>query len=145
MGLAQVVRTKFWLASGPPLLVTLGLIALSCRMLQIAFDGLVYFGGIIVNDACPHGLAIGLGALYPNLRDDNPAKIVSGFGGTLCPGPEFSLHCRLGHAAGHGFAVGLARGNVGRLDTGGLGGLRRAVHGGGLDALPPGGTTGGRI
>lgn len=28
-------------------------------------------------------MAVGLGALYPNLREDNPSKIVSGFGGTL--------------------------------------------------------------
>ena len=27
---------------------------------------------------------VGLGALFPNLREDNPSKIVSGFGGTLC-------------------------------------------------------------
>ena len=31
-----------------------------------------------------NGLAIGLGALYPNLKEANPNKIVSGFGGTLC-------------------------------------------------------------
>jgi len=29
------------------------------------------------------GLAVGLGALYPNFSEDNPSKIVSGFGGTL--------------------------------------------------------------
>jgi len=29
------------------------------------------------------GLAVGLSALYPNLRETSPAKIVSGFGGTL--------------------------------------------------------------
>jgi len=28
-------------------------------------------------------LAVGIGALFPNLREDNPSKIVSGFGGTL--------------------------------------------------------------
>ncbi len=27
---------------------------------------------------------MGLGALFPNFKDDNPSKIVSGFGGTLC-------------------------------------------------------------
>ena len=31
-----------------------------------------------------NGLAIGLGVLYPNLKEANPGKIVSGFGGTLC-------------------------------------------------------------
>ncbi|HEX7899786.1 MAG TPA: hypothetical protein VF950_18600 [Planctomycetota bacterium] len=29
------------------------------------------------------GLSVGLGALYPNFSEDNPSKIVSGFGGTL--------------------------------------------------------------
>jgi ABC-2 type transport system permease protein len=29
------------------------------------------------------GLAVGLGALYPNFLEDNPARIVSGMGGTL--------------------------------------------------------------
>jgi len=29
------------------------------------------------------GLAVGLGAIYPNFTEDNPSKIVSGFGGTL--------------------------------------------------------------
>ena len=27
---------------------------------------------------------MGLGALFPNFKEDNPCKIVSGFGGTLC-------------------------------------------------------------
>ena len=31
-----------------------------------------------------NGLAIGLGALYPNFKEENPSKIVSGFGGTFC-------------------------------------------------------------
>ena len=29
------------------------------------------------------GMGVGLGALFPNLREQNPSKIVSGFGGTL--------------------------------------------------------------
>jgi len=31
-----------------------------------------------------NGLATGLGVLYPNFREENPSKIVSGFGGTFC-------------------------------------------------------------
>jgi len=27
---------------------------------------------------------VGLGVLYPNFRETNPSKIVSGFGGTFC-------------------------------------------------------------
>ena len=30
------------------------------------------------------GLSVGLGVLYPNMKETNPGKIVSGFGGTLC-------------------------------------------------------------
>ena len=29
------------------------------------------------------GLSVGLGAVYPNFGEDNPSKIISGFGGTL--------------------------------------------------------------
>ncbi len=31
-----------------------------------------------------NGLATGLGVLFPNVKETNPNKIVSGFGGTLC-------------------------------------------------------------
>jgi ABC-2 type transport system permease protein len=30
------------------------------------------------------GIAVGMGAVFPNYREESPAKIVSGFGGTLC-------------------------------------------------------------
>ena len=39
---------------------------------------------IAVMSASLCGLAVGLGALFPNFKEDNPSKIVSGFGGTLC-------------------------------------------------------------
>ena len=31
-----------------------------------------------------NGLAMGMGVMYPDLKEDNPSKIVSGFGGTFC-------------------------------------------------------------
>ena len=31
-----------------------------------------------------NSIAISLGTIFPNVRETNPAKIVSGFGGTLC-------------------------------------------------------------
>ena len=40
------------------------------------------------------GLAVGLGALFPNFKEDNPSKIVSGFGGTLCLVVQLPLHQR---------------------------------------------------
>ena len=39
---------------------------------------------IIVMTFSLNGLAAGLGVLYPNLKESNPTKIVSGFGGTFC-------------------------------------------------------------
>jgi ABC-2 type transport system permease protein len=85
LGLAEALRAKFWLANRAALCVTLGLIWLSCHMLQISLGRTLYLGLIITAMTFTlTGMAIGLGALYPNLREDNPTKIVSGFGGTFC-------------------------------------------------------------
>jgi ABC-2 type transport system permease protein len=85
MGLARVVKIKFWLASGMSFLVTAGLIMLSCYLLKMNWGRVVFFGAVItVMTFALNGLAVGLGVLYPNLKEANPNKIVSGFGGTLC-------------------------------------------------------------
>ena len=85
MGLARVVRTKYWLTSMMSLVVTSGLITLSCHLLKMSWDRVAFFGAVVsVMTFSLNGLAIGLGVLYPNFKDANPAKIVSGFGGTLC-------------------------------------------------------------
>ena len=85
MGLARVVKIKFWLASALSLAVTCGLILLSCYLLKMSWDRVLFFGAVIgVMTFALNGLAVGLGVLYPNLQEANPNKIVSGFGGTLC-------------------------------------------------------------
>jgi ABC-2 type transport system permease protein len=85
MGMARVVKTKFWLASISSLFVTSGLITLSCYLLKMSWDRVLFFAAVItVMTFALNGLAIGLGVLYPNLKEVNPNKIVSGFGGTLC-------------------------------------------------------------
>jgi ABC-2 type transport system permease protein len=85
MGLVRALQAKFWLASRAALPVALGLILLSCRMLQMPLDRTLYLGLIIATMTFALvALAMGLGALFPNFREDNPTKIVSGFGGTLC-------------------------------------------------------------
>jgi ABC-2 type transport system permease protein len=85
MGLARVVQVKYWLASFASLLATLSLITLSCWLLKMTWDRIVFFGAVItVMTFALNGLAVGLGVLYPNLKEANPSKIVSGFGGTLC-------------------------------------------------------------
>jgi ABC-2 type transport system permease protein len=85
MGLVRVVKTKYWLSSLLALVVTLGLVTLSCSLLKMTWDRIAFFGAVItVMTFTLNGVAIGLGVLYPNLKDANSSKIVSGFGGTLC-------------------------------------------------------------
>jgi ABC-2 type transport system permease protein len=85
MGLARVIKTKYWLAGTLSLAVTLTLIILSCWMLQMTWDQVAFFGAVVtVMTFTLNGVAVGLGVLYPNLKETNPNKIVSGFGGTLC-------------------------------------------------------------
>src|SRR6187401_2626007 len=43
-----------------------------------------YCGAIILMSTGLKSLALTLGVLFPNFHDASPAKIVSGFGGTLC-------------------------------------------------------------
>jgi ABC-2 type transport system permease protein len=85
LGLVRIVRAKYWLASGAALMITLSLIWLSCCMLQMSWPQTLYFAGAVtVMTFTLTGLAVGLGVLYPNLKEENPSKIVSGFGGTFC-------------------------------------------------------------
>ncbi len=85
MGLARIVKTKYWMASFASLLVTLPLISLSCYLLNMPPERIYYFGAVVtIMTFTLNGLAAGLGVLYPNFKETNPTKIVSGFGGTLC-------------------------------------------------------------
>ena len=85
MGLARVVKVKYWLASFSSLLVTLSLITLSSYLLKMSWDRIAFFSSAVtVMTFALNGLAVGLGVLYPNFKDASPSKIVSGFGGTLC-------------------------------------------------------------
>ncbi|MBL69460.1 MAG: hypothetical protein CMO74_13615 [Verrucomicrobiales bacterium] len=85
MGLVRVVLVKVGLATAISLLVTLPLIWLSCHMLDLPIRQTLYFIFAITLMALTlNSLAVGMGVLYPNLKEDNPSKIVSGFGGTFC-------------------------------------------------------------
>jgi ABC-2 type transport system permease protein len=85
LGINRVVKAKYWLATSASLVLTLGLTWLSCHMLKMSFERTVYFtGAITIMTFCLNGLATGLGVLYPNFKEDNPGKIVNGFGGTFC-------------------------------------------------------------
>ena len=85
MGLARVVKVKYWLASLSSLTVTVSLITLSSYLLDMGWDRILFFSAAVtVMTFSLNGLAVGLGVLFPNFRDSNPSRIVSGFGGTLC-------------------------------------------------------------
>ena len=85
MGLQRIVKTKYWLTSTLSLGITLGLVILSCYLLKMPWDDVAFFGAVITAMTFAlNGLAIGLGVLFPNVKETNPNKIVSGFGGTLC-------------------------------------------------------------
>lgn len=82
--LKQLMWQKFWLSVATTSAFTIGLVVLSCVKLgvgPVAFGLSVY--SIIVTNFGLSGLAVGLGSLYPNFQEDNPARIVSGMGGTL--------------------------------------------------------------
>jgi ABC-2 type transport system permease protein len=85
IGLPRVVKTKYWLASSASLVVTLGLVTLSCYLLRMPWGDMAFFAAVVtVMTFTLNGLAIGLGVLFPNIKETNPNRIVSGFGGTLC-------------------------------------------------------------
>ncbi|HQL94069.1 MAG TPA: hypothetical protein PL005_05285 [Candidatus Hydrogenedentes bacterium] len=81
---AQVVRQKFWMSVATSAAFTVGLAFLSAHMLRLEP---VYFFMTVYTVTLANfglaGLAVGLGALYPVFKEDNPARIVSGLGGTL--------------------------------------------------------------
>jgi ABC-2 type transport system permease protein len=60
------------------------LIGISSMMLSIPMD-LVLVHAVSMMGICLglSGMAVGLGSVYPNFREDNPSKIIAGFGGTL--------------------------------------------------------------
>jgi ABC-2 type transport system permease protein len=80
----QLVRQKFWLSVLTTSFFTIGLAVLSGVMLKLEplYFALSVYSVIITNFGLS-GLAVGLGALYPNFQEDNPARVVSGMGGTL--------------------------------------------------------------
>ena len=85
VGLKRVVFQKFWLSCITATVITVTLMTASSMMLHLEVSKVVLFAlTIAIMSAALSGLSVGLGALFPNFKEDNPSKIVSGFGGTLC-------------------------------------------------------------
>ena len=81
----QIVWSKFLFSFFGGLLPCCGLVLLSDSMLGISRPL------ILIHEVCCvvlcmglSGIAVGLGARMPDLRESSPAKISAGFGGTLC-------------------------------------------------------------
>jgi len=85
IGLRKVLLQKFAFSCFGAMSVTVTLMTVSSMMLHLHWQRVLFFdAAIAIPAAALCGLAVGLGALFPNLKEDNPSKIVSGFGGTLC-------------------------------------------------------------
>ena len=85
LGLKKVISIKYTLACLVSMAITGTLIFTSCRMLKMPAPQIAYFTLVIAFMTLTlNGLAMGLGVIYPNFKEDNPSKIVSGFGGTFC-------------------------------------------------------------
>lgn len=85
IGLKRILWQKFALSSMASMAVTFLLTMISCSMLRVA--PAIYamsLGTVLFASLGLSGLAVGLGAIYPDFSQESSARIVSGFGGTLC-------------------------------------------------------------
>ena len=80
----NLLYSKFWFAFIGSFVISEALMGLSDLILRepTAVAALHAIAALIISSGLS-ALAVGIGALYPNLREDNPSKIFSGFGGTL--------------------------------------------------------------
>jgi len=80
----NLLYSKFWFAFIGSFVISEVLMGLSDLILrEPAPVAVLHAITVLVISIGLSALAVGIGALYPNLREDNPSKIVSGFGGTL--------------------------------------------------------------
>jgi ABC-2 type transport system permease protein len=81
---SMVVAGKFLFSFVGSVIVSESLILTSSTMLQVS-GPTVALQAVATVAICfgLSGLSVGLGAVFPNFREDNPSKIVSSFGGTL--------------------------------------------------------------
>lgn len=81
---SKILLAKFVFAVFCLVITGESLIFLSCYMLRLPLElTLLHLFTILAISVGVAGLSVGLGAIYPNFKEDSPAKIVSGFGGTL--------------------------------------------------------------
>jgi len=83
--LTKVLHQKLLLNLAASTPMTTLLVIISCFSLKLEMHRALFFvGAIMLLTIGLNTLALALGTLLPNLKETNSAKIVSGFGGTLC-------------------------------------------------------------
>jgi ABC-2 type transport system permease protein len=84
-GLQRLLLQKFALAAFVSVTITGVMIVASSIMLKLPASRVAfYLLAVVLMCMALCGLSVGLGAVFPNFKEENPSKIVSGFGGTLC-------------------------------------------------------------
>jgi len=79
-----ILLGKFAYSLVGSLMVGVGLIFLSDFMLQMPlFVVVIHTGTMLLICFGLSAITVGLAAIYPNLKEENPSKIVAGFGGTF--------------------------------------------------------------
>jgi ABC-2 type transport system permease protein len=85
MKLQHLIWQKFVLSGLFTGVLTFGILVLSGKTLELPANDIIFFSvAIVMLSTGLNGIAVGFGALFPNLEETNAARIVSGFGGTLC-------------------------------------------------------------
>lgn len=80
----DILYSKFWFAFAGSLFISESLMTISDLILKLPLQVMaLHWLAMLLICAGLSALSVGVGALYPNLHEDNPSKIVSGFGGTL--------------------------------------------------------------
>ncbi len=81
---ATIFKIKFWTSLAATLVITETLMLLSNHILEVPRGMMVVTcGAVFMMTVVLVSLAMGLGAIFPDFKEDNPARIASGFGGTL--------------------------------------------------------------
>jgi ABC-2 type transport system permease protein len=81
----RIVLQKFLTSTLATGFLITGILIFACRRLGLPPLDQLFFGtAILLLCVGLNGIAVSLGVLFPNLTEQNTAKIVSGLGGTLC-------------------------------------------------------------
>lgn len=84
VSIGKLMYVKLFVSTGLSMLITMALMIGSNIMLRVPhYMVWLSLGTIIIMSITLPALALGLGSIFPNLKEDDMAHIVAGFGGTL--------------------------------------------------------------